>query len=150
MPRFQLSVIASLLASTLSAGVASAQTARDSTSMPDAYIGIGVQASVKFNLHDPREKPVSSYLRAGLVIPGSPADSAGVEAGDTIVEINGEDTRTYSPAHPIPIVNVDIGQVFVMRIRRNGVDREIVVTAVPRPPDLPSMKELWERQKAKQ
>lgn len=90
---------------------------------PALYTGIELSVSAQ------REANGSvrlSHPTVRNVIPGSPADSAGVAVGDVIVEINGRDTRTerssLRPAAP-----------NTFRLRRGDEEFEVVITTMPRP-----------------
>lgn len=136
-----LAVALACLAVMATAGIASAQTSGSTPiSQPSAYLGIGVQGSGTFG---PMGEIIPNYPQVGLVIKRSPADTAGLEIGDMIIEINGKDPRDKRN-HPYPILDPEIGATFVVRIRRGDTEREVTLVAAPRPPDLPSTKELWE------
>lgn len=60
--------------------------------------------------------------------PQSPASAGGLAAGDTIVSVNGRDPRRGAPVWREPQ-----GTRFVVRVRRAGGAREIVVVSGPRP-----------------
>ncbi|MDP9177964.1 MAG: PDZ domain-containing protein [Gemmatimonadota bacterium] len=61
--------------------------------------------------------------------PNSPAERAGLSAGDTILAMNSQDLRKT----PLPVATmVQPGKKIVFRFRRNAV-REVTLTVAPRP-----------------
>jgi len=62
--------------------------------------------------------------------PGSPAEKAGLAAGDTILAMNSQDLRRS----PVPIASmIQPGQKIVFRFKRNDSVREVTLTVAPRP-----------------
>ena len=69
---------------------------------------------------------------------GSPADEAGVRAGDVVVRLNGDDAASTMDELPR---RLQAGDTVRMRIRRDGgEEREVVVVAEPRPSRLLSVR----------
>ncbi len=64
--------------------------------------------------------------RVNDVLPGKPAAVAGMRAGDTVVAVDGEIVR--SPAEVAAITNAHPEQRLVFTVRRDGAEREIVLT----------------------
>lgn len=89
------------------------------------YTGIQIAGTAQMN-PDGTVTP-TSYLTVRNVAPGSPADSAGVEVGDIIIEINGQDTRTPSAVALRP------GAPNTYRLRRGEMEFEVVITTRTRP-----------------
>lgn len=91
---------------------------------PPVYWGFGyMQAGTQAG----REYPVVSSVE-----PNSPGSDAGLAVGDTIVAVDGRDTREPGPMfrdlHP--------GSRYSVRLRRDGVVRDTVLVAAP--PKTPS------------
>lgn len=62
--------------------------------------------------------------------PTSPAEKAGLVAGDTILAMNSQDLRRS----PVPIASmIQPGQRIVFRFKRNDSIREVTLTVAPRP-----------------
>lgn len=65
----------------------------------------------------------------GEVLPGRPAERAGLQAGDTVVAIGGEPVATWPGM--VARVGANAGREIVMTVRRSGETREIAVTPAP-------------------
>ena len=62
--------------------------------------------------------------------PNSPAEKAGLEAGDTIIAMNAQDLKKS----PLPMAAmIQPGRRVVFRYKRNDVVRDVTVTVAPRP-----------------
>ena len=77
-------------------------------------IGFGVDASLS-------DRPI-----VGAVVPGSPAEAAGILPGDEIVSIDGEALPTWEDAKTHILLRPD--QALAVRVRRgDGVERDLTV-----------------------
>src|SRR5690554_1336324 len=85
--------------------------ARVNESMSGAYEGIG--ATVRLN-------ETIGGLELVSIMPGSPAEVAGLLPGDTIVEVNGEDVTSLGQNEIIAKVRGPAGTVVRLGIRRPG------------------------------
>lgn len=107
---------------------------------PDGYIGIvysgdqRMQTSVR--RHNDRvveRKVLVSYATYPVIVsvePGSPAERAGLTAGDTVLSYNGKDVV----AEPFPLYDMlKPGARLNMRVRRNSAVRTVAVTVGRRP-----------------
>src|SRR6266536_3392616 len=62
--------------------------------------------------------------------PNSPAERAGLEAGDTILAMNSQDLRRS----PLPVsAMIQPGQKILFRFKRDDTVREVILTVAPRP-----------------
>jgi len=98
---------------------------------PRGWLGISYSGTVDEQVHDGM---VVAKHRAYPVIesvePGSPAEAAGLEAGDTIVAYNGKDVCATS----ISMAKLlEPGARVVVRVRRDGKTRNIPVRITRRP-----------------
>jgi S1-C subfamily serine protease len=78
---------------------------------------------------------VSSGSDQPAVIPGSPAEAAGVQAGDVIVAVDGEQISVDTDLSML-IVGHDPGDTVTLRVLRGNSAQEIEVTLGELPSDL--------------
>ena len=72
----------------------------------------------------------SDYPVIESIDPGSPAEKAGLQAGDVLISINSQDFRK----NPIPMSSLLVpGQKVVFRYRRNDVERSSSMLVAERP-----------------
>ena len=76
---------------------------------------------------DPNAVPV----QIAAVAPDGPAANAGLQAGDVIVSINGEEVTGMN--HVVDLINENAGKEIPVVVKRDGV--EVTVTLRPRLPD---------------
>lgn len=75
----------------------------------------------------------NEYPTIESIDPGSPAERAGLQAGDVLISINSQDFRR----NPIPMRNLLVpGQRIVFRYRRNDVARTAAMMVRERPSDM--------------
>ncbi len=91
-----------------------------SAASPQAWVGVTLET---LRSNDRRT------VRVGQVFPGSPADQAGVQRGDTLVRING---RAAEPGG-IAALRLKPGETVRLRVRRQGRERNVAVVASARP-----------------
>lgn len=85
------------------------------------YIGIEMRDPVESAPVEP-----GTGVEVTLVKPASPASSAGLEAGDWIVEVDQFSVKTPSDVSKAVGVHSP-GEKVVMRVKRNGADKTIIV-----------------------
>ena len=90
------------------------------------WLGVEIQdmdqkLANSFNLNQPNGALVSS------VMPGSPADKAGVQAGDIIVNFAGSAVNSASDL-PLLVGNTPVGTKAVMKVLRAGTEKSLDVT----------------------
>lgn len=71
----------------------------------------------------------SDYPVIESIEPSSPAEKAGLQAGDKILAINSQDLKK----NPLPGNILQPGRKLVFRFRRNDEMREVALTVAPRP-----------------
>ena len=69
---------------------------------------------------------VHPLVRVGQVLPGQPAEAAGLRAEDAILAIDGKPLREF--ADILPIVGGSGGKTLTFRVWRNGQIRDVLVT----------------------
>jgi regulator of sigma E protease len=82
------------------------------------------------------------------VLPGEPAEKAGLKAGDVIVAVNGE-RMTFQP-NVINAIQRNTGHEVDLTIRRNGQEQHVKVTPVLRQPENRGMIGVQLREATKQ
>jgi len=76
----------------------------------------------------------TQVLRVSKVIPGSPAEGAGIRVGDELYALNG---IRFTKENEAAIEKVKLpGKEVTCTIKRDGIDRSFKVTLVPMPADL--------------
>lgn len=96
-----------------------------------AYVGIQMQEinaalAEQLNLRIPEGVAVTD------VVPASPADEAGFETGDVILEVNGR--RIRNPLNMMGVVErLTVGQPYRILVQRDGREQELRIVAGERP-----------------
>ena len=67
------------------------------------------------------------HLRVGRVYAGEPADKAGLKTGDIVLAVNGASIDRLAA---VDAFKTNVGKALTLRIRRDGAEREVVVTPV--------------------
>jgi len=67
----------------------------------------------------------------GNVLPGTPAESAGLQEGDEIAAINGEPVEKWEEV--VRVIEKDPGEELVLLVRRDGMIKEFTLIAEPSP-----------------
>ncbi|HEX6251754.1 MAG TPA: PDZ domain-containing protein [Gemmatimonadaceae bacterium] len=117
-----------------------AATVMARVSRPDGYIGIVYSGEQRMHTSEQRKnnrvverKVLVSYAAYPVIVsvePGSPAERAGLAAGDTVLAYNGKDVV----AEPFPLYDMlKPGARLSMRVRRNNATRTVNVTVGRRP-----------------
>jgi len=78
---------------------------------PEKISGIGV-------LIEP--DPVTKYIRAFYVVPGTPADRAGIQSGDDFLSVNGTSTQGLKQEDAVKLLRGESGTVVRLQVQRNG------------------------------
>ena len=78
---------------------------------PEKISGIGV-------LIEP--DPVTKYIRAFYVVPGTPADRAGINSGDDFLSVNGTSTQGLKQEDAVKLLRGASGTVVRLQVQRDG------------------------------
>jgi carboxyl-terminal processing protease len=81
------------------------------------YGGLGIQIV-------PRE----GYITAVSVLPGTPAERAGLRVGDQLLEIDGRDARGWTDDFAVKVLRGPVGAPIRLTVRRVGVDQPLHFT----------------------
>ncbi len=81
----------------------------------------------------------AEYLTIISTMPGSPAEEAGLQPGDEVIGVNGEDVTGLDPSLVIRQVLGPAGSTVSLTIRREGLTEPFVVEIVRAKIDLPSV-----------
>lgn len=121
------------LASVIAAGSVGAQT-RVSASVGDSarrvrgWVGVSYIQRAEGDSRSGRVRSALPVLES--VEPGSPAERAGLVAGDTIVSFNGVDVRVQ----PLAVLrSLRPGSTLLVRVKRGAVPKSIAVLVAERP-----------------
>jgi S1-C subfamily serine protease len=98
----------------------------ESVPRPDGYLGVNIQQQFTVTGGDMR----ADENRLTSVEPGSPAQAAGLRAGDRLLAIGGRDARTTLPDLGALLVP---GRTVVVRVERDGTPRDFPVAVGRRP-----------------
>ena len=100
-------------------------------SVTRAWLGVELQPQLK---HAGTKRGVL----VGGVISGSPAEKAGLQSGDLLVRLNGQDTearfREQIPLLQQVLADLPIGRELEAVVVRNGVEKTLKITAMQREP----------------
>ncbi|HEX8831427.1 MAG TPA: S41 family peptidase, partial [Longimicrobium sp.] len=78
------------------------------------YGGVGIQIA-----------PRDNYITAVGVLPGTPAERAGVRVGDRMIEIDGRDAKGWSDDEAVKVLRGPKGTPVSIKVLRVGVDEPI-------------------------
>jgi C-terminal processing protease CtpA/Prc len=81
--------------------------------------------------------PETGALKVLRVVPGSPAEASGIQAGDVLFALNGVQIRNDNEkALEKARKEWKPGQSVTYTIKRDGADREVTLTLAPMPADV--------------
>jgi carboxyl-terminal processing protease len=83
------------------------------------YAGVGIQIA-----------PRDNYITAVGVLPGTPAERAGVRVGDRMIEIDGRDAKGWSDDFAVKVLRGAKGTPVSIKVLRVGVDEPITFRIV--------------------
>ena len=83
------------------------------------YGGVGIQIA-----------PRDNYITAVGVLPGAPAERAGVRVGDRMIEIDGQDAKGWSDEKAVKVLRGRKGSPVTIKVLRVGVDEPVTFRIV--------------------
>ncbi|HEX8670685.1 MAG TPA: PDZ domain-containing protein, partial [Longimicrobium sp.] len=83
------------------------------------YGGVGIQIA-----------PRDNYITAVGVLPGTPAERAGVRVGDRMIEIDGQDAKGWSDEKAVKVLRGPKGSPVTIKVLRVGVDEPVTFRIV--------------------
>ncbi|MBX2848100.1 MAG: Do family serine endopeptidase [Acidiferrobacterales bacterium] len=98
-----------------------------------AYIGVEIQ-SLDEELAEGFGRSDDSGALVASVVPGKPADKAGIQAGDIILSFNGNDINEMRDL-PKTVAQSPVGEKFKVDIWRNGKSRTVTIETERFPED---------------
>jgi serine protease Do len=109
-------------------------------SVARSWVGMGVQPLMKSLAAD-------AGVVVGSVLPGGPAEKAGIQPGDLITSFHGTAIPAARAAEDLPAFNrlvfgVPVGTAVTVKGSRDGTPREWTITTAIREPSLPKEVEL--------
>jgi carboxyl-terminal processing protease len=106
----------------------------------DEYAQLHLQTSGEYGGLGIQIAPREGYITAVGVLPGTPAERAGIRVGDQLLEIDGKDARGWTDDFAVKVLRGAVGTPVRLKVRRVGVDQpmsfsitreEIHVRSVP-------------------
>jgi putative serine protease PepD len=96
------------------------------------YLGVSSPADIPgfFEEDQAEEAPNGAYIAE--VVPGGPADQAGIQSGDLVVAADGEDINNFDDLLTY-IARHQPGDQIVLSIQRDGDQGDVTVTLGERP-----------------
>jgi carboxyl-terminal processing protease len=78
------------------------------------YAGLGIQIDVR-----------DGWITVVAPLPETPAERAGIETGDQIIEVDGKSTQGWNSDQAVKALRGEAGSKVVIRVRRAGIDEAI-------------------------
>jgi carboxyl-terminal processing protease len=106
----------------------------------DEYAQLHLQTSGEYGGLGIQIAPREGYITAVGVLPGTPAERAGIRVGDQLLEIDGRDARGWTDDFAVKVLRGAVGVPVRLKVRRVGVEQpmsfsitreEIHVRSVP-------------------
>lgn len=129
IPLRTFALVAAALAAAPCAASAQQVVTIESSAPARGWLGLRWRLDPNFVIRSGQPRGTAAKApTVSLVEPGSPAALAGLRVGDSIVELNGVDTR----GTPLFAVR-EPGTRYVLRIRRGDEEREVTLVVAPPP-----------------
>jgi len=81
------------------------------------YVGLGIQIDIR-----------DGWITIIAPVPGSPAERAGIESGDRLVEVEGQPTHAWTPDEAMAALRGPPGSLVKLTVERPGVETRIPFT----------------------
>ncbi len=78
------------------------------------YAGLGIQIDVR-----------DGWITVVAPLPETPAERAGIETGDQIIEVDGKSTKGWNSDQAVKALRGEAGSQVLIRVRRTGIDEPI-------------------------
>jgi carboxyl-terminal processing protease len=95
---------------------------------PDEYAQLHTETSGQYGGLGIQIAPRDGYITAVGVLPGTPAQRAGIRVGDTMVEIDGKNTHGWTEDYAVKLLRGPLGTPVQLMVRRLGVDQPLHFT----------------------
>ncbi|HEX8906161.1 MAG TPA: S41 family peptidase [Longimicrobiaceae bacterium] len=94
----------------------------------DEYAQLHLQTSGEYGGLGIQIAPREGYITAVGVLPGTPAERAGIRVGDALVEIDGKDAKGWTDELAVKQLRGAVGTPVRLTVRRLGVDQPLHFT----------------------
>jgi carboxyl-terminal processing protease len=94
----------------------------------DEYAQLHLQTSGEYGGLGIQIAPREGYITAVGVLPGTPAERAGIRVGDALVEIDGKDAKGWTDDFAVKVLRGAVGTPVRLTVRRVGVDQPLHFT----------------------
>jgi carboxyl-terminal processing protease len=95
---------------------------------PDQYAQLNLQTSGQYGGLGIQIGPREGYITAVSVLPGTPAERAGIRIGDQLLEIDGRDAKGWTEDVAVKVLRGPVGTPIRLKVRRVGVDQPLDFT----------------------
>ncbi len=97
---------------------------------PEQYANLRVQTEGEYGGLGTEIGVRNGWVTIIAPLPDTPAERAGLQAGDRIIEVDGESTEGWTQDDAVTRLRGPKGEPVDLKIRRSGVDEPIAVTVV--------------------
>jgi carboxyl-terminal processing protease len=94
----------------------------------DEYAQLHLQTSGEYGGLGIQIAPREGYITAVGVLPGTPAERAGIRVGDQLLEIDGRDARGWTDDFAVKVLRGAVGTPVRLKVRRVSVDQPLSFT----------------------
>ena len=94
----------------------------------DEYAQLHLQTSGEYGGLGIQIAPREGWITAVSVLPGTPAERAGIRIGDQLLEIDGRDAHGWTDDDAVKLLRGPVGTPIRLKVRRVGVDQPMSFT----------------------